>query len=69
MVQRRAACWITSRYQNRSSVTEILQKLGWETMEERRKEILITMFNNILHWGGAIDGKEPNSSKEKKNTF
>ena len=44
MVQKGAAQYIRSRYQNRSSVTEILHEIGWKTVEERRKEMCFTMF-------------------------
>ena len=36
MVQRRAARYAVNRYRNTSSVTEMLEDLGWETLESRR---------------------------------
>ena len=38
MVQRRAARYVTKRYHNTSSVTNMLQELGWTTLEERRRQ-------------------------------
>ena len=36
MVQRRAARWTLKRYHNTSSVTDMLENLGWRTLEQRR---------------------------------
>ena len=33
MVQRRAARWVTGRHNNTSSVSEMLQSLGWRSLE------------------------------------
>jgi hypothetical protein len=47
MVQRRAARYATGRYHNTSSVTSMLEDLGWETLESRRKKASLTMFYKI----------------------
>lgn len=46
MVQRRAARYVLNRYRNTSSVSEMLQQLGWCTLQ-RRREIhrLSTIYN------------------------
>jgi len=37
MVQRRSARFVTNRYRNRSSVTDMLEQLKWTPFEDRRK--------------------------------
>ena len=35
MIQRRAARWVTGRYHNTSSVTDMLHSLDWRTLGQR----------------------------------
>ena len=53
MVQRRAARFVQNRYHNTSSVTEMLEQLEWQTLEERRKiaslSIMYKMMNDKLN--------------------
>ena len=45
MVQRRAARWVTGRYHNTSSVTDMLNQLGWRSLALRRVDSrLVTLF-------------------------
>ena len=37
-VQRRAACWVTLDYSSYSSVTQMINTLGWRSLEQRRAE-------------------------------
>ena len=37
MVQRRSARFVTNRYRNRSSLTNMLEQLKWTPFEDRRK--------------------------------
>ena len=53
MVQRRAARYVTNRYHNTSSVTEVLDHLEWETLEARRTKNRHIMFFKIIH--GLVD--------------
>lgn len=53
MVQRRAARFVTNRYRNTSSVTDMLEYLGWETHESRRSKLQLTVLYKIVH--GLID--------------
>ncbi len=56
MVQRRAARYVTSRYHNTSSVTDMFKHLGWkETLEQRRKNQRLTMMYKIHHGLVALD--------------
>ena len=48
MVQRGAARYVTDRYRNTSSVTDMLEDLNWDTLETRRaKSQVIIMFKVI----------------------
>ncbi len=49
MVQRRAARWVTGRYHNTSSVTEMLNTLGWASLETRRRQARLIMMYKIIH--------------------
>ena len=44
MVQRRAARFVTSNYQREASVTDMLQKLKWPTLEVRRLQCRLVMM-------------------------
>jgi len=54
MVQRRAARFVTNRYHNTSSVTDMLDTLGWETLAERRAKLSVTFMYKIIHGYVAI---------------
>jgi len=49
MVQRRAARYATNRYHNTSSVTSMLDGLGWETLESRRQKHQLTLFYKVVN--------------------
>ena len=53
MVQGRAARFVTSRYRNTSSVTDMLDYLGWESHETRRSKLQLIVLYKIVH--GLID--------------
>ena len=46
-VQRRAARFVTGRYHNRSSVSNMIDDLGWPSLEQRRKEARLTMLYKL----------------------
>jgi hypothetical protein len=48
-VQRRAACFVSGRYHNRSSVSDMISNLNWETLEQRRMIARVTMFYKITN--------------------
>ncbi len=56
-VQRRSARYVTNRHRNRSSPTEMLQDLGWLSLEERRRLQRLTMLYKIDNGLVAIDGQ------------
>ena len=49
MVQRCAARYVTNRYHNASSVTDMLNHLQWTSMETRRQHQRLVMFYKIHH--------------------
>ena len=48
-IQRRAARWTTSNYDTRSSVTAMLNQLGWRTLEQRRADARLYLFYKIVY--------------------
>ena len=58
MVQRRAARWACSQYDRQASVTEMLQRLEWETLEVRRAKIRVLMLYKVVHHMVAISNSQ-----------
>ena len=54
MVQRRAARWVMSDYSPYSSVSDMLGRLGWRTLEQRRADSWLVLFYKIVHGLVAI---------------
>ena len=54
MVQRRAARWTLCRHSRLDSVTDMLQTLGWQTLEQRRSIARLCMLYKIYHQLVAI---------------
>ena len=48
-VQRRAARWVTGRYHNTSSVSNMLAELGWRSLSQRRADSRLVMMYKIRH--------------------
>ena len=48
-IQRRAARYVCSNYDYRASVTEMLQRLQWESLEYRRQRNRLIMLFKIHH--------------------
>ena len=48
-IQRQAARWALSDYNHYSSVTEMLNLLGWPTLESRRYISRLTQLYKIMH--------------------
>ena len=48
-VQRRAVRLTTSNYEYRSSVTPMLQRLGWRTLEQRWEDARLCLFYKIVY--------------------
>ena len=54
MVQRRAARWTVSDFSPTSSVSLILDRLGWETLEHRRSCARLSLFHGIVYGHVAV---------------
>ena len=52
-VQRRAARWTVSNYDWQTSATQIVQDLGWRTLEQRRAARLC-LFYKVVHGLAAV---------------
>ena len=55
MTQRRAARWVHNDYSYQSSVTEMLNKLNWRSLEDRRSDARLCLFFKIIYGLVAID--------------
>ena len=53
-VQRRAARWVTGRFHNMSSVSDMLSDLGWRDLNQRRVNGRLCMAYKIVHGLVAI---------------
>ena len=49
MVQRRAARWVLSDYRFQSSVTAMIDELGWVTLEQRRRRNRLIQLYKIIN--------------------
>ena len=62
-VQRRAARYVTKRYDRLDSVTDMLNELTWETLEQRRKKARVVMGYRIIHGLVAISSQQLQSTE------
>ena len=49
MLQKRAARYVTNRYHNTSSVSSMIDHLGWETLESRRTKAQLIMIYKMAN--------------------
>ena len=49
MVQRRPARWTLRNYDHQVSLTEMINKLGWRTLEQRRADARLCLFYKIVY--------------------
>ena len=49
IIQRAAARFVTNNYQRKSSVTALIQDLGWTDLQTRRKNFRLTSLHKILN--------------------
>ena len=59
MVQRRAARVALNRYHNISNVSDMLQQLGWMSLQERRMVLRLCVVNNIQKGVVSLGRQEP----------
>ena len=55
MVQRRAARYVFNDYSRESSVTAMIDELGWCSLEQRRADIRLILFYKIVYGLVAVD--------------
>ena len=48
-VQRMAARWTVNNFCRQASVTGIIEKLGWRTLEQRRADARLCLFYKVVH--------------------
>ena len=48
-VKRKAARWTVSSYGWQASATQIVQDLGWRTLEQRRADARLCLFYKVVH--------------------
>ena len=53
-VQRRAARYTCNRHHNTSSVSEMLNTMNWQTLQERRLRTRLIMFHKVINENIAI---------------
>ena len=71
-VQCSATHWVTGEHQSVASVTEMLGKLGWETLEVRWSKIRLAMFyilNNLIAIQTTQLIIKTNSTRRKKHAL
>lgn len=49
MVQQRAARFVMNKYNNYDGVSQMLDTLGWNTLENRRNKLIAVMTHKIIH--------------------
>ena len=57
-VQRRAARWVKRNYRQTASVSDMLQELGWRTLEQRRIDNRLSLCYKIVNNLVAIPSEE-----------
>ena len=53
-VQRQAARWVLGDYSSYSSVTDMIGRLGWRTLEQRRTDSRLVLFYKIIYGFVAV---------------
>ena len=53
-IQRRAARWVLGDYSPYSSVTDMIGKLGWRTLEQRSSDSRLVLFYKIIYGYVAV---------------
>ena len=55
MVQRRAAPYVCNNYNREASVSTMIKHLLWRSLQQRRTDIRLVMFDKTLHGIIALD--------------
>ena len=67
-IQRRAARYVTGNWHNRSSVSDMIEDLGWDSLAERRRKSRLTLMYKIQNNLVAVNGSEFFSPLRSKHT-
>ena len=59
MIQRREAHWTPCEYSPYASVTQMIQSLGWRSLEQRRSDSRLCLFYKIIYGLLATDMSPP----------
>jgi hypothetical protein len=65
VVQRRAARYTCNRHHNTSSVSEMLNTMNWQTLQERRLRTRLILFHKVINENIAIQSQSMTSSSRK----
>ena len=65
--QRRAARFVQNDYKRTSSVTSMMEKLGWKPLHERRRERRLTLLYKIVNDLVAITGDQHISYNNRRS--
>jgi len=67
MVQCKAARFVCNSFARNTSVTALLERLNWPTLENRRIHVKVTMFYKIINNIVSID-LQPSSSRTRDHS-
>ena len=65
-VQRRVARFVKGDYRQRSSVTQMIKDLGWQSLQERRAISRLSLMYKIVH--GLSEVQLPNLMRKTRTT-
>ena len=67
-VQRKAARYVKHDYSRYSSVTTMLQDLGWTSLQDRRRNLRLALFYKVAHELIAVPAAELDLEKPVRDT-
>ena len=68
VVQRRAARWVLSRHYPLDSVTDMINTLGWDTLEKRRTISRVMLLYKIVSNLVSVDSARANPTKPTRRS-
>ena len=69
-VQRRAARFVSNNFRRKASVSEMLHKLGWQSLDDRRQDQRLVLFFKIINGLASVETEDiltPADSRTRKN--
>lgn len=67
-VQRRAARFTCGDYRSRASVSDMLTKLGWRNLEDRRRDLRLALLYKVVHSHVAVTAESLDLIKADSRT-